>query len=243
VGRNIEVRNEIHGVDFLLSPDKFSEFARLSATLEVFLRSIRSASNTYIGTPDAAPKAFGRNLREVTDLPEVVTRNAAFCEALKHAGRVALEAKGANAAVERNVLRVGQHCYLCGTELASRKGQRNSATLDHIWPLSLAGESLEDNLLAACADCNQKKAHAVTWAWGPVQSTYQLVTAAESHPPWQVRLCLALARLSWAASERARPITLKTAALSIRPAVPSLSMKHGKRHLFFEFLAEIEAPT
>lgn len=243
VGRDIEIRSENHGIDYLVSPKRFAEFARLSATLEVFMRAIRSAGNTFTETPGAAPREFGRQLREETDLPDVVTRNAFFCEALKHAGRVVVEAKGVSPAIGRSVLREGRQCYLCGVDLVARRNQHNSATLDHIWPLVLAGESLEENLLAACADCNCKKDHAATWVWGPVQSTYQVVPAGDSHPPSQIRLCLALARLTWAASEGSRPLTLKNAAQRIRPAIPSIAMKHDRRHVFFEFLGGIEAPT
>lgn len=244
VGQHIEVRNEVHGIDYLVSAQRFTEFARLSATLEIFMRAIRSACETFVETPDAAPREFGRRLRLQTELPDAVTRHAAFCETLKQAGRVASEGKGISRAIERNVLRVaGNHCYLCGINLVTQRNVHNTATLDHIWPQVLAGESVEENLLAACADCNGKKDRAVTWVWGPVQSTYELLTASDAQPPWQVRLCLALARLMWTAGERARPLTLKGAALLIRPAVPSLAMKHDKRHLFFEFLAGVEVPT
>ncbi len=49
-------------------------------------------------------------------------------------------------------------CYLCDTPI-----ERAGLSLDHLWPSSLGGESVDDNLLPACAVCQKIKADAATW--------------------------------------------------------------------------------
>jgi hypothetical protein len=49
-----------------------------------------------------------------------------------------------------------------------RDVQGNKATLEHVWPSSLGGDSITDNLVPACANCNVKKGDLVTWEQGSV---------------------------------------------------------------------------
>jgi hypothetical protein len=49
-----------------------------------------------------------------------------------------------------------------------RDVQGNKATLEHVWPSSLGGDSITDNLVPACANCNAKKGDLVTWEQGSV---------------------------------------------------------------------------
>jgi hypothetical protein len=241
VGQYTDVENSKHGLGFLLVPERFADYSRLSVTLELFLRTIRCCSETYAQAPNGTAREFGQRLRADTDLPASVVQGTAFREALKHAGRIANDSNSVPKQIEKNVIRDSRNqCYLCGSELVKKPNHHNTATIDHIWPKLLAGESLEDNLLAACLDCNTKKAHAITWAWGPVHQTYEFVTR-DLQAPWSVRLSLALARLMSAATAGSRPLTLKQAAPQIRPAVPSPSMAKNRRHLFFEFLSQSEA--
>jgi hypothetical protein len=58
-------------------------------------------------------------------------------------------------------------CYLCA-ELLDRRAPEGSpafATMEHLWPRSLGGDSLEDNLLAACAVCQKVTQDTVSWEW------------------------------------------------------------------------------
>ena len=164
VGQHTAVSNAKHGLDYLLLPERFVDYSQLAITLELFLRTIRCASEIYAQTPDAAAREFGQRLREDTDLPPSVTQSAAFCESLKHAGRVVNDRNDIPKQIAKNMQRdSGPDCYLCGCKLVKVSGHTNSVTVDHIWPKLFAGESLEDNLLVACKDCNEKKAHAITW--------------------------------------------------------------------------------
>jgi hypothetical protein len=53
----------------------------------------------------------------------------------------------------------GWRCFFCGTSLEFvRKGQPNSATVDHLWPRAMGGKSESPNLVVACMSCNQAKA-------------------------------------------------------------------------------------
>jgi hypothetical protein len=49
-------------------------------------------------------------------------------------------------------------------------------------------------LLPACKNCNDSRQHFITWAWGPVQSTFHASSKGEV-PPRELRLALALARI------------------------------------------------
>jgi|SRR5579862_1873900 len=240
VGQHTHVENSRHGLDYLLSPERFIDHSRLTVTLELFLRAIRCAVDAYAQIPNGTIRQFGQKLRLEADFPGSFVESTTFCEGLKHAGRVVSEARALPKQIEKNILRDGgTDCYLCGRKF-NRQSNRDRATVDHIWPMLFAGENVEDNLILACADCNHKKKHAITWVWGPVHYTYEM-TSPERQVPWELRLSLALARLMSAATKGGRRLTLKEAAAQIRPAVPRLNMHHGRSHLFFEFLSHVEA--
>lgn len=54
---------------------------------------------------------------------------------------------------ENVYIRDGFSCQYCGDRLASR-----DLTLDHVVPASMKGKKTWTNVVAACRDCNQKKA-------------------------------------------------------------------------------------
>jgi len=61
----------------------------------------------------------------------------------------------------------GIHCYLCQRELSATAGENDDAflTLEHVWPSSMGGDSVVENLLPACVTCQAAKADAVSWEW------------------------------------------------------------------------------
>jgi HNH endonuclease len=69
---------------------------------------------------------------------------------------------------------IGNHplCYLCGEPLDFKNGGSKKAyTADHIWPLSFGGDSVAENLLPACRECNHEhKGNFASWAMTSVQS-------------------------------------------------------------------------
>lgn len=57
------------GLDLLVSPDRFSEFTGLTATLEVFLRCLRSAKEFFETEGHLPATDIGGALRNAADLP------------------------------------------------------------------------------------------------------------------------------------------------------------------------------
>ena len=60
-----------------------------------------------------------------------------------------------------------QFCYLCGHKLdaAAKEGSSNHLSLEHLWPMSLGGDSIEENLLPACDRCQIDTQDTVSWEW------------------------------------------------------------------------------
>jgi hypothetical protein len=58
-------------------------------------------------------------------------------------------------------------CYLCGLSLdrMAVAGASNALTLEHLWPASMGGDSVEENLLPACNRCQNLTKDAVSWEW------------------------------------------------------------------------------
>jgi hypothetical protein len=75
----------------------------------------------------------------------------------------------------RKALRQSEPCYLCGCvlnhDLKEHAPKHNDLTLDHIWPQSYGGDSIELNILPACRSCNSnKKQDFPSWAGCDVHS-------------------------------------------------------------------------
>ncbi len=51
-------------------------------------------------------------------------------------------------------------CYYCG-----RKVSPSELTMDHVIPLSRGGQSVRENLVPACKECNIKKKNLLPWEW------------------------------------------------------------------------------
>jgi hypothetical protein len=64
------------------------------------------------------------------------------------------------------------YCYMCGVELDyTEQDPVRKFTMEHVWPQSFGGNSIEQNLLPACASCNSnKKKNYASWAMVGVQS-------------------------------------------------------------------------
>lgn len=56
-------------------------------------------------------------------------------------------------------------CYYCGCELTVKSKLPNSATVDHVIPLSRGGSNAPDNLVIACQDCNFRKHNKLPHEW------------------------------------------------------------------------------
>jgi len=229
-------------MECLVNFPAFQTFAKLSATCEVFLRCVRCAVDQYRQGSSAPAIRFAQAARRELDLPARLLQNQKFAERLKQVGRIAFE-KHRDKAIEANATRnEPDQCYLCGTPL-TRTGHA-TRTIEHVWPLSLGGETVEHNLVLACSDCNNKRGHMMTWAYGPVHSTYYTFSSnnpGTKNPPADLRLSLALARLMQAAGPtrgRRKLLTLKEAVRVVRPAIPDLDVQKDRPYVYFELLQE-----
>lgn len=64
------------------------------------------------------------------------------------------------------VQREGSRCHYCGVSFSRRR----RLTLDHVWPVCWGRIDALWNLVPACADCNSRRGHDVTWCVCPVCS-------------------------------------------------------------------------
>jgi hypothetical protein len=132
-------------------------------------------------------------------------------------------------------------CCWCGNSTVRSKGAANheKATVEHLWPEFLGGNSAIENLAIACYKCNTARQHAFTWAWFPTASINEMLDANGSIPR-EVELSIALHRLIKVASGQTpyskERTTLKNAMRLLNGAIPKLNMYINKRFTFFEIL-------
>lgn len=159
-------------LDFLVSQKDFAYSVRVVATLEVFMRIIRRARLFFLNQGHNSAQMLGPLLRRELDLPPRFTDDKKFCELAKRVGQIA-EQKRRDKNIESAAMGRGRlHCYLCGHELATKGRPGKKLSIEHVWPISLGGETVEANLLPACGPCNSHRKHTVSWATGPLHSTF-----------------------------------------------------------------------
>ncbi|REE06556.1 hypothetical protein B0G71_8235 [Paraburkholderia sp. BL27I4N3] len=63
-------------------------------------------------------------------------------------------------------------CYLCARELDPSAAKDNAAhlTFEHLWPTSIGGDSVEENLLPACTRCQLVTKDTASWEWINLQN-------------------------------------------------------------------------
>jgi 5-methylcytosine-specific restriction endonuclease McrA len=73
--------------------------------------------------------------------------------------------------LKRRAERTHPNCYMCGQALDFDHLDVNRRfELEHVWPQSYGGNSIEENLLPACGSCNRKKMDYATWGMVGIQS-------------------------------------------------------------------------
>jgi 5-methylcytosine-specific restriction endonuclease McrA len=112
--------------------------------------------------------AFGRSLRaESSKITERAAANAReYRRILLGIGKKPRKRKGSKSAIRRcrrirrfYLERQGNRCHYCGCPISDRD---QTATLDHVVPISKGGEQFDHtNCVAACAPCNRAKADAI----------------------------------------------------------------------------------
>lgn len=101
-------------------------------------------------------------------------------EELNRLARMALEAYNfSGKKIPQSVRRIIKNkfkdpeCYLCGLALDWEQSDEKSsdfATLEHLWPCSLGGDSEVENLLPACIYCQNAKKDGPSWEWLDIQN-------------------------------------------------------------------------
>lgn len=243
IGSKINFESEHDGgLNYLYSQDLYEEFAGYVATIEVFLRCVRRARKELKEHEMISSSNLGSILRREEGLPPSLCDNRKFCEIVKLTGKIVCKSKR-DGDLEKAVMDAEKRkdCYLCGVQFSNKSGFERTA--DHIWPLSMGGATIEENILPACEDCNRKRGHAITWAWWPIQSFYYQHKAGKN-PQSELRLSMAMARIMMEASGRGtrRGIisTLKDAARRLWPAFPISDYDTTVPLVYFEMLKKVE---
>lgn len=266
LGKPITVDHpEQNDLEYLVSPAAFAESVRLAATVDVTLRCIRTGKEMLDGSK-VAWKAMGKALRTEVGIPPILSDNTRFCQLAIQTSEIA-QAKPRSKENEAKLRAGGERkCYLCDSVLNMNGNEGRPFSVEHVWPQSMGGDSRLENLLPACTDCNSKRQHQVSWATGPVFSTWLKSPVPVDNQGYAITVdpkckskpknetasnhlwvSLALSRITavasgepWAGNRYGgRPMTLKDAAMAIgalRTVVEFPPGTAGKRFTFFELM-------
>lgn len=152
-----------------MGDDRYSRYFRGAVTVQILRRLLRHWGDARSSLPNEAQhvakvRSFVRH--EVfpgldTMLETQLARLVVNAEAASQ--------KDVSRSVRSAVLATrGQlRCYLCAEEL-NRKADADTPTaptIEHLWPRSLGGDSVEENLLPACGGCQKTTQDTVSWEW------------------------------------------------------------------------------
>lgn len=129
-------------------------------------------------------------------------------------------------------------CYLCGRLLdpLAVKGSADLLTLEHLWATSMGGDSIEENLLPACRQCQDDTKDALSWEW---QNIHNLVLpsspSAEALDSVGRRVRYAKHYFEAMRSTEAEHLSLKEAFLRLGPMKsPITHIRTGLPLTFFD---------
>lgn len=241
-GRHLRIDiKQPYSLSFLYAENLFTEFSRLHASLEIFIRALRGAAFSLPQMGHLEPLPFGRYLAKQDFVSSDLVADRRFCERLKLAARVSADERPPSSALVKRIREEMGRCYMCGRELTQKGDDVDRATVEHLWPLSLGGSSIEDNLIAACKKCNAGRKNSVTWAWGPVSGT-DYKHDGDINPEMPLRISLAMVRLMDEAADRARHgrlLTMKQAAIAAAPLFPRVGIDDARHRTYFELLDHV----
>lgn len=179
--------------------EELAGFFREIAIVNLTCRIVRAGTSLA--------RRLGERPSRTTDDPTFLREYRSFCrfqllipeerldQLLRHAVRAVDASRGGISATLRRKLkrwaeRTHQHCYMCGQTLDfDEADQHRRFELEHLWPQTYGGNSVEDNLLPVCGACNRKKADYATWGMVGIQalvlgiepSDNELATVAGHH--------------------------------------------------------------
>lgn len=149
--------------------DDFGNYFRGAITIHVIRRLLRywEDAKPQIAQESQNVSTLARFIRE-DGLPGLSTTDT-----FKLA-RAVIEAEGSshqtiNKTTRARVIngRKQLTCYLCNFELSpkSKEGESDFLTLEHLWPQSIGGDSIEENLMPACTRCQVTTKDTISWEW------------------------------------------------------------------------------
>lgn len=149
--------------------DDFGNYFRGAATIHVMRRLLRywEDARLQIGQESQNVSAVSRFIRE-DGLPGLSDSDTfklarAVIEAERSSCQPITKTTRAKIINGRKQL----SCYLCNAALspASTEGEPDFLTLEHLWPQSIGGDSIENNLLPACTRCQVTTKDTISWEW------------------------------------------------------------------------------
>jgi len=233
LGMRLDLGEPYDDEDWLYARDRFLDFMRITATMEVLFRCIAEARTLQDEMGDPSADEHSRTLRRQLDLPQQLYADPKFGVLAKQSARIA------SANRQSRMLRhipEPSNCYICGQPAVA-------PSADHVWPMALGGETSADNLIRACGQCNEKRDLMVTWASGPVQTTFCKKPAAGARMKPGLMLSLGFGRaMKYAsgANPQARKLTLKQALQMAMPRHRDYGLTENKRYVYFELLKLVE---
>lgn len=218
------------------------EFLRLTAAMELTHRCINTGVELLEEVPEATANNVLHRLSMLIGLPRSGNESMRLAQSTLFAARSSMRSSAPNGVIQAVYRQWGPKCCWCGRHTSSTaSGDEPSHSIEHIWPKSLGGSFVEENLAVACKKCNNKRGHAFTWAWFPVQAMWDERRPVTADRTEAMDYALALHRIMKVASGRtdhsSAKTTLKRAAQILKASIPSVpSAASSKRLTFFELL-------
>ncbi|WP_213762442.1 HNH endonuclease [Caballeronia sp. dw_19] len=226
---------------WLVSSAGLTELCRLIASMELTYRSLNVSVELYEANERASVNALMHRLRLIVGLHQRLDITTQIAQSARLAALAYINRKLTVASiteVHRNAVKT---CCWCGIPTSRKKGTPShfKATVEHLWPEFLGGDSSPENLAIACGDCNSTRQHAFNWAWFPTQAINEKLDVNGALPR-EILLSIALHRLMKVASGQtplsSSRISLKDAIGLLKGAIPKLTLQPKTRYTFFEIL-------
>jgi 5-methylcytosine-specific restriction endonuclease McrA len=229
------------GQSWVVSPEGIAEACRLSAAMEITHRCLNEGVDLFTANPHGSVDSMVHRLRLVIGMHQMGDLTLRVAQASRLASLAYINRQ--LTPQTKNLVHQTEKafCCWCGNSTVRSKGAANheKATVEHLWPEFLGGNSAIENLAIACYKCNTARQHAFTWAWFPTASINEMLDANGAIPR-EVELSIALHRLIKVASGQTPyskdRTTLKNAMRLLNGAIPKLNMHINKRFTFFEIL-------
>lgn len=112
-------------------------------------------------------------------------------------------------------------CYLCGCHLDQKAKSNDDAylTIEHLWPTSIGGDSIEGNLLPACLECQEVTKNTASWEWLNAHNFVFSISPSKDELDWKRNRRIFFAKHYYEATKLANSnnLSLKEAFLKIGP--------------------------